>query len=279
MRSVYKFPRILIESFASMVLVSSVFAQTAQIQTQQTTNSQPQETRTHSIRIRRATESIKIDGRLDESAWSEADVAGDFRQQEPNEGVPASEKTEVRLLFDDKNLYVGIHAFDSQPGQINARELVRDATFSNDDKIEILLDTYHDRRNAYRFAVNPLGTQQDALITDEGRDINLSWDAPWISSGRIDKAGWIVEIAIPLTTLRFAEGPDVWGLNVARIIRRKNEEDLWTSWQRSFGLERISQAGELIGVAEIKRRRLKEIKPYAAGGWREGVPLIGASGF
>src|SRR5262245_19904797 len=113
MRSVYKFPRILIESFASMVLVSSVFAQTAHIQTQQTTNSKPQGTRTHSIGHSRATESIKTDGRLDESARSEPDVAGDFRKQEPNEGVPASEKTELRLLFHDKNLYVRIHAFDS----------------------------------------------------------------------------------------------------------------------------------------------------------------------
>ena len=206
-------------------------------------------------------------------------MAKDFRQQEPNEGEAASEKTEVRLLFDDKNLYVGVHAFDSEPSRINSRELVRDATFSNDDKVEILLDTYHDRRNAYRFAVNPLGTQQDALITDEGRDINLSWDAPWISAGRIDQTGWTVEISIPLTTLRFTEGADTWGLNFARMIRRKNEETLWSSWQRSFGLERVSQAGELIGVDEIKRRRLLEVKPYASGGWREGVPLIGEPGF
>jgi len=143
----------------------------------------------------------------------------------------------------------------------------------------VLLDTYHDRRNAYRFAVNPLGTQQDALITDEGRDLNLSWDAPWISVGRIDQTGWIVEIAIPLTTLRFTEGASTWGLNFARIIRRKNEENLWTSWQRSFGLERVSQAGQLSGVEEIKRRRLVEVKPYASGGWREGVPLISEPGF
>ena len=203
-----------------------------------------QENGTRRIRVLHITEPIKIDGRLDEPGWSQAEVATDFRQQEPSEGEPASEKTEVRLLFDDKNLYVGVHAFDSEPARINSRELVRDATFSNDDKVEILLDTYHDRRNAYRFAVNPLGTQQDALITDEGRDLNLSWDAPWISAGRIDQTGWIVEIAIPLTTLRFTEGASTWGLNFARIIRRKNEENLWTSWQRSFGLERVSQAGE-----------------------------------
>jgi len=238
-----------------------------------------QENGTRRIRVVHITEPIKIDGRLDEPGWSQAEVATDFRQQEPSEGEPASEKTEVRLLFDDKNLYVGVHAFDSEPSRINSRELVRDATFSNDDKVEILLDTYHDRRNAYRFAVNPLGTQQDALITDEGRDINLSWDAPWISAGLTDETGWIVEIAIPLTTLRFTEGADTWGLNFARIIRRKNEENLWTSWQRSFGLERVSQAGELVGVDEIKRRRLLEVKPYASGGWREGVPLIGEPGF
>ena len=238
----------------------------------------PQNPGPGSIHVRRSADPIKIDGRLDESAWSEADVAANFRQQEPSEGAPASERTEVRILFDDKNVYVGIHAFDSEPTRINARELVRDATFSNDDKVEVLLDTYHDRRNAYRFAVNPLGTQQDALITDEGRDVNLSWDAPWVSAGRINQTGWIVEIAIPLTTLRFTEGANTWGLNFARIIRRKNEEDLWTSWQRSFGLERVSQAGELSGVEEIKRRRLFEVKPYASGAWREGVPLIGEPG-
>jgi hypothetical protein len=231
------------------------------------------------IRVQRITEPIKIDGKLDEPSWSQPIPATGFRQQEPNEGEPATEQTEVRLLFDDKNLYIGIHAFDSEPSRINSRELVRDASFSNDDKIEVLLDTYHDRRNAYRFAVNPVGTQQDALITDEGRDVNLSWDAPWISAGHIDETGWTVEIAIPLTTLRFTEGAKTWGLNFARIIRRKNEENLWSSWQRSFGLERVSQAGELVGVEDIKRRRLLEVKPYASGGWREGVPLIGEPGF
>lgn len=234
---------------------------------------------TSRITALRINEEIKLDGRLDERVWSQAQPVKEFRQEEPVEGAPASEKTEVRVLFDDKNLYVGIRAWDSEPQHINARELVRDASFSNDDKVEILLDTYHDRRNAFRFAVNPLGTQQDALITDEGRDVNLSWDSPWLSEGRLDTEGWTVEIAIPLTTLRFKEGLDTWGFNVARIVRRKNEEVLWTSWQRTFGLERVSQAGELTGVEGIRRRRLYEIKPYGSGGWREGVPLVGRQGF
>ena len=210
----------------------------------------------HRIRILPVSDPIKIDGRLDEPAWSQAEAATDFRQESPTEGAPASERTEMRVLYDSKNLYIGIRAFDSEPTRINARDLVRDSTFDTDDRVEIVLDTNHDQRNAFRFAVNPLGTQQDALITDEGKDINLSWDGSWMSSGRVDAEGYVVEIAIPLTTLRFTEGIDSWGFNVSRVIRRKNEENLWSSWQRSFGLERISQAGELAGVGEIKRRRL-----------------------
>ncbi|HXM48786.1 MAG TPA: DUF5916 domain-containing protein, partial [Pyrinomonadaceae bacterium] len=109
--------------------------------------------------------------------------------------------------------------------------------------------------------------------------INASWDGSWLSQGHIDATGYVVEIAIPLTTLRFTEGIESWGLNISRIIRRKDEKDLWTSWQRSFGLERVSQAGVLSGVEEIRRRRLREIKPYASGDWREGAPLVGTNGF
>jgi hypothetical protein len=242
-------------------------------------NTQVEDSGTRRIKAVRTTEEIRIDGMLNETAWNQAATASGFRQQEPREGAPATEETEVRVLYDDRHLYVGIRALDSEPDKINARELTRDASFSNDDKIEILLDTYHDRRNAYRFAVNPLGTQQDALITDEGRDVNLSWDAAWISAGRKDQTGYTVEVAIPLTTLRYNEGAPVWGFNVARIIRRKNEENIWTSWQRSFGLERVSQAGELLGVEDIHRRRLLEFKPYVTGGWKKGVPLIGREGF
>src|SRR5258706_1586790 len=181
--------------------------------------------RVHTIRT---TDAIKIDGILDEPAWSLVQPATEFLQQQPTEGAPASERTEVRVLFDDKNIYFGIRAFDSDAKRINARELVRDADFSNDDTVSIVLDTYHDRRNAFRFIVNPLGTQQDALITDEGRDINVTWNGSWISSGRMDDKGFTVEIEIPLTTLRFKEGIESWGFNISRVIRRKNEKNLWT---------------------------------------------------
>ncbi|HVS82966.1 MAG TPA: DUF5916 domain-containing protein [Pyrinomonadaceae bacterium] len=270
-------------SIALFVIVTPAQQPSTGDDTQQSTAAKPgqipqKNTEARRIQAVRVTDVIKIDGLLDEAAWSLAQPATDFLQQQPTEGAPASERTEVRVLFDEKNIYFGIRAFDSDAAHINARELVRDADFSNDDTISIVLDTYHDRRNAFRFIVNPLGTQQDALITDEGRDINVTWNGSWISAGRIDDKGYTVEIAIPLTTLRFKEGIESWGLNISRIIRRKNEENLWTSWQRSFGLERVSQAGELGGVEEIRRRRLREIKPYVSGDWRQGVPLVGRNG-
>src|SRR5437870_2693752 len=265
--------------FALSVSLFSVAVHAQQATSQTPAQSSQENTGPRLIQAKRVTDAIKVDGILDEPAWSLAQPATDFLQQQPNEGATASERTEVRVLFDDKNIYFGISAFDSDAAHINARELVRDADFSNDDTVSIVLDTYHDRRNGFRFVVNPLGTQQDALITDEGRDINVTWNGSWISAGRIDDQGYTVEIEIPLTTLRFKEGIQSWGLNISRIIRRKNEENLWTSWQRSFGLERVSQAGELSGVDEIKRRRLYEVKPYVSGGWREGVPQVGAPGF
>ncbi|MBI3554424.1 MAG: carbohydrate binding family 9 domain-containing protein [Elusimicrobia bacterium] len=224
-------------------------------------------------------EPITLDGRLDEPVWSRAQAADAFTQQEPDVGKPATERTEVKVLYDEKNLYIGIRAYDSHPELINARELRRDADFTNDDKVEILLDTNHDLRSAYRFAVNPLGTQQDALVTDEGRDINMAWNARWRSEARIDDKGWTAEIAIPLTSLRLHDGAPTWGFNVARRVRRKNEESLWTAWQRAFGLEKVSRAGELTGLELLKRPPVFEIKPYVTGGWRRGVPRVGSAGF
>src|SRR6266446_10709792 len=272
--------------FVLSITLFAIFAQAQQTSTKdkaQNTPAKPAQLPSPSSGLRRIqavriTDALKTDGLLNEPAWSLAQPATEFLQQQPTEGAPASERTEVRVLFDNKNIYFGIRAFDSDAKHINARELVRDADFSNDDIVAIVLDTYHDRRNAFRFIVNPLGTQQDALITDEGRDINVTWNGSWISAGRVDDKGYTIEIEIPLTTLRFKQGIESWGLNISRMIRRRNELSLWTSWQRSFGLERVSQAGEVIGVEEIRRRRLREIKPYASGEWREGVPLVGRGG-
>ncbi len=108
---------------------------------------------------------LVLDGKLDEEAWSRSQVVGDFTQEDPNEGMPASEATEVRALFDGENLYFGIRNFDSQPEGIRATELRRDDSFGNDDSFAVILDTFHDHRNAFLFRINPRGTQYDALIT------------------------------------------------------------------------------------------------------------------
>ena len=121
-----------------------------------------------------------------------------------------------------------------------ARELRRDNPFATDDHFEILLDTFHDHRNAYHFAVNPLGTQYDALITDEGHDINPEWNERWWSETRITADGWTAEIKIPLTTLRSASGLDMFGVNFKRYIRRRNESAHWTGWSRDSPFLRVS---------------------------------------
>ena len=135
------------------------------------------------------------------------------------------------------------------PAGIVATELRRDVSQELDDYFEIIIDSAHDRRNAYVFQVNPLGTQRDALITEEQRtetslgDGDSGWDGVWTSEARISKDGWTLTVGIPFATLNFMQSRDViWGINFKRFIRRKNEEDLWSGWKRMFGSARISQA-------------------------------------
>ena len=213
----------------------------------------------------------RLDGTLNDELWQSAKVISDFRQREPNEGEPATEKTEVRILYTRRALYFGIHCYDSVPSRIIATELRRDVSQDSDDHFEILIDSNHDRRGAYVFEVNPLGTQNDGLIvegqgdTDEG-DFNRGWDGVWTSEARITADGWAATIEIPFTTLNFTKSSDViWGLNFKRLIRRKNEEDLWSAYRRIFGITTVSEAGELRGIQDIGSGRLFNVKPYGVG--------------
>ncbi len=217
---------------------------------------------------------IDVDGRLDEPAWDSADTITDLRQREPLEGEPATEETVVRVLYDEANLYIGIEARDRRPGEIVARLLERDAlasfgflsglTQSPDDVVGIVLDTFHDRRNAFFFATNALGNQSDALVENE-QNVNADWDGVWDVAGRRDEGGWSAELAIPFRTLRFPPGsPQTWGFNVARLIKRKNEEVLWSSWGRdNGGLLKIARAGTLEGLAGMRRGANLQVEPYA----------------
>src|SRR5262245_44494699 len=211
----------------------------------------------------------KLDGTLDDPLWQSAKVIADFRQREPNEGQPATEKTEVRILYTRRAVYFGIHCYDSLPSGIIATELRRDTTQDLDDYFEILIDSTHDRRGAYVFQVNPLGTQSDGLIVegqgdaDDQGDFDRGWDGVWTSEARITSEGWAATVEIPFTTLNFSNSVDVtWGLNFKRFIRRKNEEDLWSAYRRTFGITQVSEAVDLLGIRNIGSGRLFVVKPY-----------------
>jgi len=210
----------------------------------------------------------KLDGTLNDPLWLDAKPITDFRQREPHEGETATEKTEVRIVYTRHAVYFGIHCYDSEPSRIIATELRRDVSQDLDDHFEILIDSNHDRRGAYVFQINPLGTQNDGLVVEEqggsdGDDFDRGWDGVWSSEARAVADGWTATVEIPFTTLNFTHSLDVvWGLNFKRFIRRKNEEDLWTAYRRTFGITKVSQAGELSGIKDIGSGRLFIVKPY-----------------
>ena len=207
-----------------------------------------------------------LDGLPTEESWLAAEPAAGFLQKDPQEGAPASERTEVRILFDSQNLYIGVICYDSNPGGIRATELRRDDELRNDDLFEIILDTFHDHRNGYLFRINPLGTQYDATVTNEGQTMNENWDEKWYSRTQITQEGWTAEIAIPFKTLRFSDGDDiVWGINFHRTIKRKNEDVFWTAHGRSYEFEEVSQAGRLEGLSEIQGFTFR-FKPFVTSG-------------
>jgi hypothetical protein len=235
-----------------------------------------------SVTAQRVREAVRVDGLLDDAAWSRTRAASGFRQREPKEGAAATEATEVRVLYDDTNLYVGVRALDREPSDVIARILQRDrilqagidnqARWAGDDGVAILLDPFHDHRNAFLLATNPNGAEFDALVTDESSSYNADWRGVWRVAARRTADGWSAEFAIPFRSLRYPsnDGTQPWGFNVERLIRRKSEETLWSGWSRAEGgLHRVSRAGHLAGLASLPRSRLNlEAKPYG---------LLGAS--
>jgi len=216
----------------------------------------------------RVNQAPKLDGTLDDPLWQTAKAISNFRQREPHEGEPATENTEVRILYTRHAVYFGIYCHDFDPSRIIATELRRDVSQDLDDHFDILIDSNHDRRDAYVFEINPLGTQNDGLIVEEQKstdsgDFDRGWDGVWTSEARITRDGWTATVEIPFTTLNFTHSKDVlWGVNFRRFIRRKNEEDLWSAYRRSFGITKVSEAGQLRGITNIGSGRLFIVKPY-----------------
>ena len=216
------------------------------------------------IRALRTEEDILVDGSLEEPVWSRAEISTGFIQQEPRPGSPASEKTEIRVLYDDDNLYIGVICFDSAGRQgVIVNDLARDFDEREDDVFEIVIDTFNDNQNGFLFATNAQGAKFDAQVTNDGSSFNQDWDTIWHVESRITEKGWQTEIAVPFKSLRFdGQQEQEWGVNFMRRIRRKAEEVYWSPVPQPFRLSRVSQAGSLNGIGNVQQGRNFYVKPY-----------------
>jgi len=218
-------------------------------------------------RVVRVQAGPKLDGRLDDEVWSHAEVISGFVQHEPFDGTPATERTEVRILTDRDALYIGARLFDTDPGGIVHGEVRRDTDLKEQDSFAVILDTYLDRQNGFLFGTTPAGIEYDGQVTREGEGgfggpsgtgpgpsgqtgtPNLNWDGTWKVATSVDSAGWTAEFRIPFETLRYTGGKSQrWGLNLARFIRRKNEEDFCAPIGRQYSCYRVSKAGTLEAI-------------------------------
>jgi len=209
-----------------------------------------------------------IDGVLDEPFWALVQPVTGFLQRDPVDGAPASEKTEVRIAYTPTALYFGMTMHDSEPNLIRGNILQRGGWIDKDDNIRIALDTYDDGRNAYMFEVGVLGTQDDALISDES-STDWNWDGIYTTEARITEEGWVLEIEIPFTTIRFddTEAPEM-GIAIARTIRRKNESVFWPHIGQEYrsGIVQVSRYARMTGLRDLQKARHIELKPHAISG-------------
>ncbi|MEI6739025.1 MAG: DUF5916 domain-containing protein [Gemmatimonadaceae bacterium] len=218
------------------------------------------------VRAVRTTTPIVVDGHLTEAAWATATPANGFTQTEPRTGAPATEATEVRVLFDADALYIGAVLHDPDAARIVLNDIRKDFKEEDQDDFEVLLDTFHDRRNGYVFLTNSAGARADRQVANEGREINTSWDGVWTVKTQKTTDGWTLEMAIPFKSLRYQLGDtEGWGINFARRIRHRNEVTYWAPIPRSFTITRASLAGTLDGLTIDGASRDLRIKPYAMG--------------
>ncbi len=234
----------------------------------------------------RVEEAPVIDGDLSDAIWAGAPVVSNFSQRNPREGEPATEGTEVRIIYNDQSIFFGVICYDSEPDRIIATERARDGgsggggflgAFQSDDSFEIILDTFHSHQDGFLFRTNPLGTKYDSWITDEGSLTNANWDELWNVGVARNEAGWTAEIEIPFQSIRMSDDEEqIWGIDFKRNIRRKNEEAVWSNYRRNFDFAQVSQAGDLFGLRDISSEHRIRIKPYATAGvsreFQDGLP-------
>ena len=221
---------------------------------------------------------INLDGRIDEAVWATATPITDFTQQEPVEGAEPSERTEIRVVFDEDNLYIGAIIYDDPEGVL-AFQRERDASLGTDDRFMWILDTFLDGRTGYFFEINAAGLMGDGIIGGGGGGwfgggggggggTSKAWDGIWEVRTAMRPDGWSAEIQIPFRTLNFDPGQSEWGINFQRTIRRKNEEILWRGYRRSEGLRNPVYAGRLTGLQNMSQGVGLEARPSMVGNWR-----------
>jgi len=236
------------------------------------TKAQTQLAQKKTLDATRITQKINLDANLDETAWQTASVATDFVYLWPSTGKSGSQKTIVKILYDDGSLYIGAHCFDSSPDSIFHRLSKRDE-LDNTDAFSIIIDTYRDGQNAVQFGVTPDNVQFDSKYSISNANSNNgnndgedpAWDAVWRSSARITSDGWVIEMEIPYSAIRFPKKDlQDWGVNFYRNIRRRGETDSWNEVKAEIAGS-LNQMGMLAGLRDIKAPLRLSATPFIAG--------------
>jgi hypothetical protein len=213
----------------------------------------------------RVTEPPRLDGVLDDPVWATAPSATEFRRDVPSDGKPAAEDTEVRVLYDEHALYVGARLFNRDPDRVSRRLSRRDSFSVFNDVFFVLVDSYHDHSTAFVFGATPAGERRDAIQSSDGGAIDASWDPVWEVKTRVDSLGWVAEMRIPFSQLRFPNAAvQTWGIQFRRDIRAAGEAVDW-SWSPRTEPGAASKYGHLLGLSSIPQPRRLEVLPYTVG--------------
>ena len=273
-------PRMLLPNRAlpvSVLAVTMGLLGFAEVAGQQTTRpsgpTPPQSLERPRLRAFQAREAITLDGLLDEPSWSLADSTdGTFWMTQPEAGYPAPDRTVIRMIYDEEALYMGAVLYDPEPHRLVSAGLEPDFSPQASDMFGVAIDASRDKQSAYVFGANPAGATWDAQSFNDGAAINSAWEGIYEVQPSTFDAGWIIEMKIPLTTLRFpaGEGEQMWGLNFSRQVRRRNEYATWAAIPRQFRVFRMSEAGTLEGLPAFEPGRNLQIKPFFSGANRDG---------
>ncbi|HSA94703.1 MAG TPA: DUF5916 domain-containing protein, partial [Acidobacteriota bacterium] len=208
-----------------------------------------------------------VDGRLDDDAWRAAPAFTGFRMVVPRPGDEPTERTELRVVSDGQVLYIGVLCFDREPSRISANSMAHDGDEIDEaaeDAVRVVLDPFLDRRNAYYFSVNPRGARSEGLAT--GEHSSLDWDGLWDARGAVDERGWTAEIAIPFRSISFKPGLESWGINVERVIARRQEIDRLSGVRADCFFTNPAEAAPLTGLGRVRQGLGLTFKPYGLAG-------------